>query len=437
MDNCNNKLLLIIIISLFVTLLAFAQDDNFSPQDLIEKISDSEKKIESVEAHIDFSFPKSGALMSADWGFQGGKEYLWGKQSFPVQQWRGKTIPEYTRTFKYGFDGEKAYGVRTHTLRPGWYSGEVSEYAASDFRGILKPSIFLGHDVAPGPMLLSSYLLSAQKVAVKEKFEEIDGHLCTVIEAVGIELSGRNKKHDIRVWIDTQRDFRPLKIEHYESIGGNNRWKVLRAITDEIKLKNIDGIWFPVAGRRINYHDKDLQLPDGMTESEFLALPREKQREIVVVTTEPSKYGYRSPKIYEDTIRINKGIDPNRFKPEFPHGCWVKDNFADIVYRVGYIQDEFDGIEALADAELKSKVSLKKIDPNLFQTEKGEQNGTDQARPHKKTVNKHNEIKDDNLQKPPMIIRSRSHLVFVIIAVVIVCLIIGKLLVLKRKEIKC
>ncbi|MFC1676520.1 hypothetical protein ACFL3G_05595 [Planctomycetota bacterium] len=340
MKNCNKKSLLIIITSLFVPLLTFAQgSSNFSPEDLIEQISVSEKRVESIEAHFDFSFPISGAIMSADWGFQRGKEYLWGKQSFPIQQKKGKTIPEYTRTFKYGFDGEKAYGVRTHTLKPGWYSGKVSEYVASDFRGILKPTTFLGHDVAPGPMLLSGYLLNAHKVAVKEKFEEIDGHLCTVIEAVGIELSGRNKKHDIRVWIDTQRDFRPLKIEHYESIGGNNRWKVLRAITDEIKLKNIDGIWFPITGRIINYHDKDLQLPDGMTEAEFLALPREKQREIVVVTTEPSKYGYRCPKIYEDTIRINKGIDPNRFKPEFPHGCLIDDDFTGMIYAIGSFDD--------------------------------------------------------------------------------------------------
>ncbi|MBN2590512.1 MAG: hypothetical protein JXA96_11680 [Sedimentisphaerales bacterium] len=338
--NNHFKILNVIFIPLFFITLVFNPElyansnKGYSEEEIIERIDEAERKINTIEVHLNYSFP-NGSTMTADWGYQGGKEYLWGKQNNPATVKDGTDVAENNRTFQYSFNGEKFITFKHNTLQSQRTQAVISDFINSRFSSILRPTAFLGYDISSGPTTLSGTLRSAKTVNIRENTEMIDGHPCIIIEAIGISLPDRPLVKDALIWIDTERDFRPLKIEHYESIGGNNRWKVLQCVEDDIRLKQIDDIWIPVSGKRTHYKTVDIKLPEGMTEEYYKNLPPETRQEYLIRKVEPSEYGTRFSEINEDTFKINKAIDPTKFDFELPFGCEVYDSFVDILYTVG------------------------------------------------------------------------------------------------------
>jgi len=310
-------------------------------QDLIEKIAGSEKKIKTMEVHLDDPLT-DGSMVSADWGYQDGKEYQWTVyEGYGVNLTTGKRMTtKLTERCKQAFDGEKKYGLShlSLPLQPDQYGGSIRK-ANSAGGGVISPAVFLGYRVIMGVPTLSEALRSDVKIIVREKPETIDGHRCVVIEAIGSRGTEPHTTRNLRVWIDPQRDFRPLRIERYRSVGGNNRWKIIETVIDGIALKEFEGIWFPVGGRYNLYHELPPRPPEGMSETVFRRFPYEKQLEIGVIETAVSKDSYRKPKFYEETLRINKGIDPTKFKLEFPKGYEVADECRGIIYTVGAFDD--------------------------------------------------------------------------------------------------
>jgi hypothetical protein len=49
----------------------------------------------------------------------------------------------------------------------------------------------------------------------------------------------------------------------------------------------------------------------------------------------PNPVAQRRVRVYKDTVRINKGIDPAKFTIEFPLGCEVWDDFRKVKYTIG------------------------------------------------------------------------------------------------------
>jgi len=332
----------------------------YTAQELIAKIIASEKKIHDVELHFDDILVGRGnhVYRSLDWGYQGGKKYSAGKVfNLGVPE---RNIPAWKNTERKAFDGEKFCSMSDKT---NFRNGQVLKKGLvgavgpdRDIFGNLYPTRLLGYElvkkrpVSRTTVTLGDLLSTARKVSVKPELENIDGHLCTVVEAIGVKdvaeiSSGSGVRYEdctweVRTWIDTGRDFRPLRIERYYgdkgplSVGGRNRWQVLSCRIEKIKLEKIDGVWFPVDGIATWFSTKTILPPDRMTEDEFRRLARKKQRSIGKFIQE-SRTGPRRMRVYHDTVRINKGIDPGKFTIEFPQGCEVWDEFRIKKYTIG------------------------------------------------------------------------------------------------------
>ena len=300
----------------------------YSAKELIAKIIASEKKIHDVELHYDYIIMKDGFICSSfDWGYEGGKEYFAGKQ---FNRARGDK-PAYVDYVKVAFDGEKVRRFRD-SERDKFTRGRICPFKDGHFI-FPTPNHFLGYDISIGRRTFGEILRDVPKISLREQPEVIDGHRCRVLEAIGVV--DRKLIFDVRAWIDTERDFRPLKIERYQSIGGKKRWKVVRQQIEKVKLQKIDGVWFPVEGTSSTFFIKNILPPVGMTETEFFRLPRNRVFEEGEFVMMPDRYGSVRIKVYEDTVRINKGIAPEKFTIEFPHGCRVYDDYAEISYTIG------------------------------------------------------------------------------------------------------
>jgi hypothetical protein len=303
----------------------------WTARELIEKIIESEKKIRSWEVHATYMPPDSNGFKTVyDQGYDQGKKYEEGTHFEPPGELAiinapSGSEPVYgpacTHEFKHVFDGTKCYKFEDDI------SFSVGEGKASVKHKGKRGEIHRGMDYSWGPQMLLGYWVNGlfrecggdtfgevlrchiKNVRIREVPESINGHSCTVIEVLGIRdyvPEGIFAVDDLHIWIDTERDFRPLRIETYRfqeqyegrTLTGMRKEFVRRFETT--KLKNIDGTWFPTAGECNGY----------------------------------------TVKIDESSIRLNKKIDPEKFAPiEFGPGCRVSDTFSNAWYTVGGFDD--------------------------------------------------------------------------------------------------
>jgi hypothetical protein len=333
----------------------------YTTNDLVAEIIASEKRIRSVELHFDDIVVKDNRVYSSlDWGYEGGKQYYAGKLFPPAVPERN--IPAWQKEKKGVFDGEKFYSLGEKTnfwngqvIKKGW-AGSIGP--DRDIFGFFKPTRLLGYEIVKKrpvnrtTVTLGELLRSAQQVSLRVDLEEIDGHLCIVAEAIGAKhvtwvgnASGvryEDCTKDVRVWIDTQRDFRPLRIETYtgdqdplQAMGRIDQWQVLNGVIENTKLEKIDGIWFPTDGITTGFSPEMVLPRDKITEVELKRLSPDQRRELVRFTYKPSSPGPRRMRVYKDTVQINKGIDPKKFRIEFPEGCEVWDDFRKAKFIIG------------------------------------------------------------------------------------------------------
>jgi hypothetical protein len=307
-----------------------------SARALIEKIIESEKKIRNWEVRVEYTH-SNGYKQTYDDGYdhEGGRKYQEGATHNPAHKSRpmgvftshssGKGmggmpvgepvgVPESTTTFKRVFDGEKCYKLEDSiATSQGKVINRGKEGAISASMNFgTSPATMLGWEEGSSILggrqgsLGENLLCHLERIRIRQLPENIDGHLCTVIEVPGIPYAGAKEdaiaSHDLYIWIDTQRDFRPLKFESYwERYHSDvDTFRERRGDFGTTELKEIDGIWFPVECKDSDY----------------------------VV------------KIDEGSIQLNRGIEPERFAPiEFPLGCKVTDNIHGLWYTVGGFDD--------------------------------------------------------------------------------------------------
>ncbi len=357
--------------------LVFAKSTSNSPADeLIQKIMESERRIHDVELHYDYLIMKDGRVRSSfDWGYEGGKEYYAGEvfqRALPNMDVLAHTVKT-----KVAFDGEKIRRFE-HSELGDYSKGRICPYKPGHFSPFLRPNDFLGHRIVLGLRTFGEILRDAPRVSVRPELEVIDGHPCQVLEVIG--LVDRVLNFDVRVWIDTERDFRPLRIEKYHGIGGQNRWQILACKMEKIKLEKIDGVWFPVDGTALWFYTKKILPPEGMTEADLRRLPEGKWKEVSKYIQVPNRVGPVRLRAYTDTVRINKGIDPGKFTIEFPQGCRVYDDFLQLAYVVGQPDAAVDRaiLEEIANFKPKTEAGepndLPGKDPNLSRTKPPEPN---------------------------------------------------------------
>jgi hypothetical protein len=294
-----------------------------------------------------------------DWGYEGGKEYCYGTVNYLPNEIYGiedctnlELRTKATVQVKTAFDGSKCYFYRksSNERNPMRSRGAISPLDSGVFCYKITPNILMGYDVKElGRSSLSEAILQAESFSVREEMEEINGHSCYVIEISSVEIDpADNEPWHAKVWIDPERGFRPLRIERCYG-EGPNKYKILRNRTDILELQQVDGVWFPTKGQRSWYKLRNVIPPNGMSSEEFSKLHPKEQRSIGKIELKKSP-NTRLATVEYDTIKINQGIDPEKFRVKFPLGCAVFDNFL----QAGYVVGESD---ASSENESKHRMS--------------------------------------------------------------------------------
>ncbi|MBL7152124.1 MAG: PD40 domain-containing protein [Phycisphaerae bacterium] len=346
-------------IMIILTLIAFmcvcvlpmakgGSDVQMSAQELVAKIIESEKKIRDIQLRMTCTIPAHNqTFYEYDWGYERGKEFYSGIDNTRDSRTNLYRKVEVTRAF----DGAREWQFRNDpkSSRPnGGISEPIPNFSFSG--GIMTFNTLLGYDAKEHRRLsLGEAIDQAESISVRDEVEFIDGRHCHVIEAVNLEANpSGHRAYDVRVWIDSRRDYRPLKFEKYLSIPGKNRFKAISRRVHNVKLKQIDGIWLPIEGERTTFSTNDIHPPEGMTAARFGMLHNEKRRRLGVFKLKPMA-PTRRLEIDVESIRLNKGIPPKTFTIDFPEGCEVYNEFAGNRYIVGE-QSEKDAV--LSDSEL-------------------------------------------------------------------------------------
>ncbi len=321
------KVYIVILVVLSMSMSSKAEVDHVTSADeLIRQIINSEQEIHNVEVKMTAEILKSDHPLpfkinyEYEWGYEKGKEYYRGILN-AIGADSGNWITQKTEV---AYDGEKKYILRD-TVGDDYVGGAVRSLKPNDFKRIVTPNTLLGFQAQMhGLHTLGEALLSASDSKITGE-EEIDGHLCYVLENIDIRSSIEDSSCNVKVWIDKERDFRPLKFEQYRNYSESEPWKALLRRIDAIKLKKIDGIWYPVEGVRAAFLAK-LIPPEGMDKAEFDQLKIKQRREVAQCKLK-NVYPTRKLLVDENSIRINKGIPIEKFRVQFPVGCRVWDEY--------------------------------------------------------------------------------------------------------------
>ena len=328
----------IIALIILCSLTSILLGDQMNADDVVKQIEYNERLIQDVQCKLNWFETESGfVIRECEWGYKNGKEYVSGTEY--VRDENGKPTP---LTRQYGFDGKV---TRSYMYVPfsGDSKGGIYGYDPRIFSIVPSPKTLLGYTLSQDGLYTLSELLSDEYV--KEKNVGIDnynGTECIVLEAMSFQTN--TSIYDVRIWIDPERNYRPLKIEAYQSPEDSStaaalkgeKWTYLSHEIKNIELKQVDGIWFPVGGEQMVYKTEPEFLKNGMTEEEVrIKYPGMTDEEILKkgkFITAPFQVKRR---IEAKEIRINKGIDPAKFTIVFPHGCKLWDDIAGLGYVVG------------------------------------------------------------------------------------------------------
>ena len=310
---------------------------SISPEVLISKIAENEQNIQNIALHLNCTIGNDDWLFyEYDWGYDSGKEFYSGT-SYSKDRLGQTSSTSETNTY----DGNLYY---SYDERPDgkdiYLSGSIQTYNFS-FGVYYLFNTLLGYN-STERMTLSDIMTAANQVTVKDKPEYIDAHPCHVVDLVKTYTSEPgNKIYNLRIWIDPERDYRPLKLEKYNDDNDPDHYiKQLRLRLDNIKLDMIDGIWVPVYGQRKLFRT-ELVPPADMTFTKFHLLSAKQQRDAAVYkTTFDAELKIRKLTIDPASIQLNKGIPAEYFSIEFPNGCDVFDSRIKKSYVIGQSSEE-------------------------------------------------------------------------------------------------
>jgi len=333
------KILPVVILFGFSSLLMGEQMD---AENVVKQIAHNENLIQDVQCIYRWLEPETNLKFEYEWGYQNGKEFRSGTENGQTPD--GEILP-FTRII--AFDGKV---VRSHAQIQSLKTsqGGIYGYDPFVFSVPTSPKTLLGYTLDQDGIYTLSELLSNKYVKEKNaRLEKLGDIECIVLEAIGFRTADDKSLEDIRIWIDPARNFRPLKIEKFQSPDQNSsfaalkgeRWKYLTMTIDNIELAKIDGIWFPVCGEQVTYETKAELLLEGKTEEEIIKqYPGMTNEEIAKEIKWVSVPFHAKRRTELREIKINKGIDPAKFTIVFPAGCRLWDDMVGIGYVVGDLE---------------------------------------------------------------------------------------------------
>ena len=309
---------------------------------VLDRLLEAEARIESLQAHLSIELPERGFHESEmDWGYSLGREYLQGRRNYTKATTMEDNKIHLRVDKRTTFDGEKMYVFRRDVeateianVAP---RGSIKALAGSNFYHLLSPNILMGFGAhEKGRLTLGQTIKQADSYSVNREMEEVQGHMCYVVRALGVERDPvvPEISYDVKVWLDAKRDMRPLRFDKCYSVEGKNRWKVINNRVDQIKLTKVNGIWLPIEGVR-TYYKRTLQAPEGMAREEFkkLSLSERRIKGTWIVQRNPATT--RKVTIDPNTIKVNQEIPDSSFVIEFPARTKVWDDFLEKAYTVG------------------------------------------------------------------------------------------------------
>ncbi len=337
MKSLNWKSVAFVLVAAVVLLVVHepCRADSLSAEELISAIAASEEAIENLQATYEiYLSDKDNALHGQyEWAYEKGKEYLKGGTRY---------LDPKTKEVKY-LEGEFAFdGERLRTLNPQKLYGTVRA-RKNDFNLRRPPAYFLGWYLDPSqPTTLSQILRTAERVSISSQMQDVEGRKTHLVEAERCYINYLHRSDvpiNLKVWIDPERDFRPIRLEKYKfylgELGAEFEKPLLQLVLRGVNLKKVNGVWVPVEGYAKVFF---LLGFEGFPAEELAKKSVDEIKEIVaqakpILGAIEGGVGTKHMKVKE--IKVNEPIPPNKFVLKFPVGSAIWDDFLKKTYRIG------------------------------------------------------------------------------------------------------
>ena len=301
-----------------------------SLEEIVENIRVHENAISIAEADFKVTMKNGLPYWEGTWGREGSKGYLRGRQWV---RWEDGSRTSYQEI--YAFDGER---LRTFQPDPERMGGTIRElYTELDSRPT--PQTLLGYSIlAYGRHTLADVLENSEDLKLAATQELIDGSTCYLVECIvrtSTSEPGFTVPDLVKVWVDPERNYRPLRIEKYRDALGES----LMYVIDKIHLTTVDGMWLPASGVLRWYERVPVPL-HGYTLEEVMALPDSEQLKHVRFETRLEKEPWSAKRIEVSNWRILDDIDDAKFTISFPAGSRIWDDFAKKGIVIGQDEEE-------------------------------------------------------------------------------------------------
>jgi len=350
-----------VVFVIFLASAAFAQvmmpprgapfvEESLKSEDRVPRTAEVARIIDEIEAH------EAVILAGAEAGF----EVTWKDppQFFSGGKWArsgSRGLLDYRHSIKFK-DGTRTNdchriiafdGVKTDFLEfyPRIENSDIVQFREGHVGGVISadlweidgypcPAALLGQTLkSRARYTLAEALREAREVTLRAEPEEVDGHKCHVLD---FDIMGRAvgaggyfpTQRSASIWIDAERDYRPVRIETYSHRRGRRE---LSMVIGPIELKEIDGVWLPVSG--LKFHFRSKHVPDeGYTMEQLQAMEPDEAQKHFHRETVPSDLPPKT--ITVSSWRLGE-IDEGLFTIDFPEGAEVWDEFRRKRYIVG------------------------------------------------------------------------------------------------------
>ena len=317
---------------------------------IITEIAAHEDVVEHRRSKLKVTIPEFNVVWyEADWRYSEGREYVGGmRQSLMNAGQEGEAW--IWQKYAYAFDGQVMHTYINDPRKPR-DAGRISGLEPDGFVGCPTLNTLLGWGIhMSGRLSVSQGLSQAESLRLHDVTDLIDGHQCYVIDAQGV---GKGEmRFDVRVWIDPERDYRILKIEHYIS-DPEARWKRLYRRVDNIKLQEVNGAWMPVSGEFHGFNAVE-EPEEGLTVEEVLAMGPEEGRKHTRWRLEPI-VPTRVIEIDPESIVFGKEIPVEEFRVNWPVGTDIWDDFLQVAYKIGAGGDK-GGVDAFLQKQAAESI---------------------------------------------------------------------------------
>ena len=327
-----------------------------SPQELVGRIRESERQITSLQGHVISTVPANKTnpdymddrFLDVNWAYSDGRQ-VFGGLVFALMH-PGEPMLGVRRII--AFDGDRLRIVGDDT--PGRIMGRITSLKLPGFHAYPLPMDLFGYNMKASWETLGEALAGAKQLRLRPA-EEIDGHTCIPIEAVGLDSTfvGADPIDGV-VWIDVDRGFRPLAWQIYLGYNGKNRFKATYRQVDHVQLRKINGQWIPISGEFTSFIVNAVK-PSNMTDAQVNSLTHEQVIGVLDLRVVPEMKILIH--LVPNSIRVNEPLPEGTFTINYPKGCMVVDDFTNSSSTVT------DGPETLVHPLLDSTVRTLWITP--------------------------------------------------------------------------